>query len=249
MDGARERLTTLLARALAAGGTDSEERWEIVQELHGRTDRVTFELACALTRSAEPAERVLGADILGQLGHQAGRPFAAETLPVLLAAAGDGRPEVVAAAVTALGQLADERAHGAVLRHAGDASADVRLAVAAALPALAGEPPADGAVTALIRLTGDTDPQVRDWATMGLGSQLDVDTPAVRDALAARIDDAGGDTAGEALLGLARRHDGRALAPILARLADDPGDLIIEAATELGTAEALAALRRLADAG
>jgi hypothetical protein len=84
---------------------------------------------------------------------------------------------------------------------------------------------------------------------MGLGSQLDVDTAVVRDALAARIDDSGGDTAGEALLGLARRRDRRALSPILTRLAATPGNLIVEAAAELGAPEALPSLRRLKATG
>jgi HEAT repeat protein len=202
---ADEHLTTLVARALADPDPDSDDRWSIVQELHGRSDRLTFEVACALVTSADAAERVLGADILGQVGYRENRPFAAETLPVLLTATTDGDPDVVAAAVTALGHLGDERARAALLGHAGHAASQVRFAVAAALPLLAGEPADPDAVAALIRLTRDADPEVRDWATMGLGSQLDVDTPEVREALTARLDDPDGDTAEEARAGLSRR--------------------------------------------
>jgi hypothetical protein len=56
-----------------------------------------------------------------------------------------------------------------------------------------------------------------------LQRRRDEDTDAIRDALAARVDDPDGDTSGEALLGLARRHDPRALPVLLARLDDDPG--------------------------
>jgi HEAT repeat protein len=84
---------------------------------------------------------------------------------------------------------------------------------------------------------------------MGLGSMLEVDSPAIRDALAARLDDQEGDTAGEALLGLARRKDPRALEPLLIWLDDQPGNLIVEAAAALGSPRALAALLRLENEG
>lgn len=173
MQADRQRLTGLVARALA--DPDSEDRWSIVRELHGRSDRLSFEVACALARADDPVERVLGIDVLGQLGYRDGRPFAAETLPVLLAAADDERSEVAAAAIVALGHLGDVRARARVLRHAGSSSAQVRFALAVALPALAGDPAAPDAVVALTELTRDSDARVRDRATTGLGSQLDVD--------------------------------------------------------------------------
>ena len=132
------------------------------------------------------------------------------------------------------------------MRHAGHPSADVRCSVAVAIPGAAGDPPGPRAIEALIALSADPDAETRDWATFGLGSQLeDQDTDAIRDALAARLDDPDGDTAGEALLGLALRRDPRALPALLARLGDDPGNLIVEAAAALGAPEALPALQRL----
>ena len=96
----------------------------------------------------------------------------------------------------------------------------------------------------------DPDPGVRDWATFGLGSLLDVDTAEVREALLARVDDVGGDTAGEALVGLARRKDPRALDPINRWLAStDAGNLIVEAAAELADPRSLPALYALRDGG
>jgi HEAT repeat protein len=220
-----------------------------VAELHRRTDRPAFEAACRLAGAESSADRELGVDILGQIGYPADRPFLEETLPILTAACADDRTEVLSAAITALGHVGDHRALPSVLRHAGHDCDDMRYRVAVALPAVAGDPPAEEAVAALILLSADPDPQVRDWATFGLGSQLDVDSELVRDALAARLTDEEGDTAGEALLGLARRRDQRALAPLLAWLVDEPGNLIVEAAAELGAIEALPALLRLQHAG
>jgi HEAT repeat protein len=161
----------------------------------------------------------------------------------------DRRAEVLCAAITALGHVADPRGLAAVLRHVAHPDDEVRFAVAAALPAVAGDPPADAAVAALIRLSADPDPEIRDWATFGLGSQIEADGTPLRQALAARLGDPERDTAGEALLGLAKRRDPVALPILLSLLEDSPGNLIVEAASALGSPAALPALGRLKAAG
>lgn len=238
----------LLQRAGAAH--DDDERASIVAVLHARTDRESFDAACALTRSGTAPERVLGLDVLGQIGYPAGRPYLEDTLPAVLACCSGDHPAVLAAAIMALGHLADPRGLPAVLAHVAHPSPDVRFAVAAALPLIAGDPPAAGAADALIRLSSDPDPEVRDWATMGLSEPFAADNVQLRDALAERLADPEGDIAGEALLGLAQRKDPRALAPLLAWLdGGGPGNLIVEAAAALGAPEALPALLRLKAAG
>lgn len=246
---ATDNAQALLRKALAVGDRDSRNRWDIVTELHKQTDRPTFEAARALARSEDVEERILGLDVLGQIGYSANRPFVEDTLSVVIDACEDPRGEVVESAVCALGHISDARGRDAVLRHASHPSADVRFAVAIALPNVAGEPISDDVVRALIELSRDPESVVRDWASMGLGSQLDVDTPAVRQALFERLDDDEGDTAGEALLGLARRHDPRTISHLLMLLDDEPGNLIVEAAAALGAPEALPVLQRLKDAG
>ena len=246
---ADDDLEEVLQRATAITDRESEERWDIVRYLHEKTDRRTFEAASVLARSDDLHERVLGLDVLAQVGYRAGRPFVDETLAVVLEACEDDRWEVLDSAIAALGHLADVRGLRAVLRHADHPSEEVRFAVAVALPSVAGESPDDDVVAALIRLSQDVDGEVRDWATMGLGTRLEVDNPAVRSALAARLDDHEGDTACEALLGLALRKDSRVLAPLLAWLDEKPGNLIVEAAAALGSSEALPALLRLKDDG
>jgi hypothetical protein len=98
----------------------------------------------------------------------------------------------------------------------------VRRSVAQALPRLSGRPRPGVAVNALVRLSADPVAEVRDWACYALGSRLsDVDTSTVRDALAARLDDPDHHVRCEALLGLARRRDDRALPAVRARLAGE----------------------------
>lgn len=247
MTDGQESLHGLLQRAAAA--QDPDERHTIVAEVHGRTDRAAFEAARDLARSSDPDQAELGLDILGQLGYPAGRPFLEDSLPLVIARCDDERQEIVSSAIVALGHLADPRGLPATLAQVAHPCEQVRLAVAFALPSVAGHPPAREAADALVRLTSDPDPEVRDWATMGLSDPFDADSEEIRDALAARLTDGEGAIAGEALLGLAQRKDPRALAPLLAWLEREPGNLIVEAAGALAAPEALPALQRLRDAG
>ncbi len=102
------------------------------------------------------------------------------------------------------------------------------------------------AVAVLIELSRDADDEVRDWATFGLGSQVEADTPTVRQALWERVGDEHYDTREEALLGLALRRDTRVLDPLLEVLAgDEVGRLAVEAAEALGDGALLAVLKEL----
>lgn len=93
-------------------------------------------------------------------------------------------------------------------------SADVRCALAFAL----GGRNDHASVETLIALSADEDNETRDWATFALGALSEEDSPAVRDVLAARLTDVDDDVRGEAIAGLARRQDERAVAPVLREL-------------------------------
>jgi HEAT repeat protein len=87
------------------------------------------------------------------------------------------------------------------------------------------------AVAALIELSDDPDENVRNWATFNLGTQLESDTPALREALVRRLSDSQEEIRGEALVGLARRKDPRVLEPLVAALhASNVLVLVVEAA-------------------
>jgi HEAT repeat protein len=93
----------------------------------------------------------------------------------------------------------------------------------------------DLAIQTLMELSADPDADVRNWATFGLGSQIDSDTPAIRASLVARLTDEDADTRGEALVGLARRQDQRMIEPLLKDLEDGyAGSLLVEAAAQIG---------------
>ncbi|MER6996393.1 ankyrin repeat domain-containing protein [Streptomyces sp. NPDC000410] len=127
-------------------------------------------------------------------------------------------PEVVRAAVLGLGQQADPAALPEILRHAAHPDPGVRHAVAQALGGLVPGGHTE-AIRVLIELSRDSEEPVRDWATTALAG-VDADTPEIRQALAARLDDTDEDIDAEAARGLAMRQDPRAV-EVLARLLAD----------------------------
>ena len=106
------------------------------------------------------------------------------------------------------------------------------------------------AIDALRLLTTDADRDVRNWATFGLGSQCESDSSEIRESLVARLADDDGEVRGEALVGLARRRDERAVAAIGAELArPEVTMLAIEAAALMPSRAFVTRLRALWNSG
>ncbi|MBE7195403.1 MAG: HEAT repeat domain-containing protein [Gordonia polyisoprenivorans] len=228
---------------------DDDRPASLVSIVQRSADQHFVDEGLELLSDPRPVRRQRAARVLGQFGFLEGRPFGDRIAPALAAAA---RREADAATraelVDALGSAEDWRWVPELLHHASDPHPGVRVAVAASLPLMfAGAPPDDDTIRTLIVLTSDADPDVRDWATMSLGVQTDLDTPEIREALAARLTDEG-DTAFEACVGLARRGDVRALGRVERRLVDpeSPVSLLdLEAAVALADPALTPLLTRL----
>ncbi len=203
------------------------------------------------TSGNDPAARAR--EIGQQLGRKPG--MVNEVLPELAALLAehvgiDGDEEVLEATIDALGQTWDERGAALLLPLADGRPLplDVRFSLVCALPhAIESETLRSAVIAALLPMTTDPDDDVRDWACFGLG-QLDADTPAARDALAARLDDEHDETRGEALVALGKTGDPRAMAAVTVRLQGDPATLSsleIQAAAELADPVLLPVLTRL----
>ncbi|MDX6660546.1 MAG: hypothetical protein QOJ55_1368 [Solirubrobacteraceae bacterium] len=223
--------------ALARAAENDDAYWEAVSALHTRGEKRTFDLASVLCESYAAGERCLGADVLGQLGAAPGASpaeseFAAASGGVLLALLenDEEEPAVLSSAAVGLGHLRDERAIERLAALASHLSPHLRVSV---VHGLMGHDD-DRAVSALVRLSADDEGSVRDWATFALGVQIDRDTAEVRDALAARLDDSNLDARAEAIRGLARRRDERALGAALEAAADGGGPNLDEALVLLG---------------
>jgi len=185
---------------VALAEPDVDARWRAVQALHWRGGRDVFDRAAALCQGARPIERMTGADVLAELGlpdHDY-PDEATAILAALLERERDAR--VLASVLTAFGHLGGPPDLGVAAPLADHADPAVRHSLAYAL-GFREEPLA---VETLIALTRDEEANVRDWATFGLG-QGDADSPALRDALAVRLDDEDDDVRAEAIAGLGHR--------------------------------------------
>jgi HEAT repeat protein len=208
---ASDRRTTeeLIAAALDASRPDNEARWGAIHTLHFRGSRAELDAALALTRSPSAEARSTAAHILGQLG-QEDRTFLDESVDALIALLDDPSPDVISDAAVALGHRGDPRADAALLERRTHPDPEVRFGVAFGLSGLA-EP---ATLLGLIGLSRDPDRDVRDWATFQLAQQSEADTPAMREAFVARLDDEDAEVRGEALVGLAKRKDARVIAAL-----------------------------------
>lgn len=191
----------------------------------------------------------LGLDMLGMLATRDGR-WTSELVRHANRLSTSTDEDTRWSAAHAVSGLEQEDVLETLLSLAEDSDSDVRWQVALGLPKVLSKYRDRRGINALLKLMNDSDPEIRDWSAFGVGSQIGIDSSEIREALASHIYDEGKDTAGEAILGLARRGDDRAFEPIRQRLTDgNPGNLIVEAAGQLGDPRLLPALRALKETG
>lgn len=180
----------LLAEA-ARAEPRSARRAELIGRMQRRTDAAAFAAACEAAASPELALRLAAIEVLGQIGYVADRPYREQTLRILLAEIDQAvEPRLLQAAIAASAHLGDGRSLLPVLRHVGHRDALVRRTVAFTLPTLVDPArPATEAIEALVALSRDPDPEVRERAVFAFAELLDADTPAIRGALSARLGD------------------------------------------------------------
>jgi len=235
----------LFSRALTQARVDpvlqSDNYWTYIRALHLRSDRDVFERAVSLCSDTDALVRAVGADTLAQLGTREGYPFATESVPVLTSLLRDTETRVIASALYALGHL--KRGDSAdLVGFATHPSQDVRCALAYAL----GGRSDDLACDALVILSADQDVDTRNWATFSLGSMCEYDSTVIREALVTRLSDNDDEVRGEAMVGLARRKDGRATEAILTELGrENVLNMATEAAGEMPRSEFLPHLEQL----
>jgi HEAT repeat protein len=198
--------------AVALCEPDEGLNWDAKGVLQRRGSREILDRAIQLCTSFCALERRTGADILAQLG-SLGRAFPEICLRTLLEMlACESQGDVLNSILVALAHQHRAESVLPAFRFRLHADAEVRYGVVHVLIGRT-EPLA---VAGLIELTRDPVADVRDWATFGLGTQSDLDTPEIRECLLERLTDPDDNTRCEALVGLAQRRDRRVL-PALSR--------------------------------
>lgn len=218
IEAQERRLQAMTESELVAYALDETYESQLYKDavwaMQQRATETMFEAARSLCASEYARERKLG--ILADLGvlDELMLPFPDESVELLIEMSREERNQediVLESIVASLGKLFDERSIPTLNRYVAHPSAAIRLALARALSGLE----TDAAIRALIKLSRDTEGKVRNWATFALGTQTGRNTRAIREALAARLDDEYDDTRNEAIFGLAKRHDERAIEPLI----------------------------------
>ena len=243
----RKSTPELIRIALTLNDEEDNQGWAAISTLHERPTRNVFEAAKQLCASDDPIKRRTGIYILAQLGWPT-RPFLEQTLEIFFHLIDTEQDSSVLSAIgSGLGHISPEpRKVTPLLKLKNHCDVLVRLDVVFGL--LCEED--DLAIQALIELSTDEDEVVRDWATFGLGSQTELNTPQIREALYQRAIDFSDDgyASGEGLVGLVNRNDERVFALTLKRLQlSNPNTLVLEAAKVLADSRLYSALVKLRD--
>lgn len=241
-------IKSLIASALQS---DSDQAWAAIHALRAQGGDLVEGVCDQLFRAKNPRKRELAALIAAQLsvvsmgarGRRKYTPWAAAWAEErLVACLADHDRRVRSAGVSGLGHRPCAAALPKLLRFVDDADEDCRFSLALALGSYDQEDSASG----LMRLMQDRQRDVRNWATFSLGSLLSIDAPAIRDALLQRACELDAEIRGEALVGLAKRHDARVDDLVLRELTGPfHGTWVLEAAALRGSPAFVAALEQL----
>ena len=227
--------------------SEDDDAWEQIANVHRTGGPDSFATCAAWLRSEHSLRRQVAIRVLAQLDLRHERGVSSKAVTDALAPLLDTETDsaLIEDLISAFGHRKVSPGKDYLRRAARHASADVRFSVAIAAPAF----PTDEALPLLLELSADRDPDVRNWATFGIGTQLDeYDSEEMRNALIARLDDEDDDARLEAVVGLARRGDRRVTPYIRRELrGESVFSLAVEAADLIRDASLLPDLEAAAD--
>ncbi len=212
---------------LALKEKDEKASWKYVVKLHFRGGREVFKSAKALCFGKTVRERVLGIDILSQLGVKK-RQYLVERFKVINETFKKEKSnKVLNAIAVALGYLEIKEGFPILKTLSESTDSDVRWAATYGL----GSNKNQKSLDLLTKLSADRTAKIRDWATFSIGTLNEKDNPRIRKALWKRVKDSDYDTKCEAIVGLAQRKDHKIIPFVVTELKRKKvGDLIFEAA-------------------
>lgn len=202
--------------------------WNYVRELRKRKTNEIFEKSVLFTKSESLKERILGVNILAQFGFP--RLRKKEIINILFellkTETEKGILSSILYGISHNNEKLNSKQVGLLSTYKTHKSLIVRHSLVSALCTVENEK----AIDTLIELSNDKDSDIRDWATFGLGSQLETDNDKIRTALWNRVSDKDEGAKFEAISGLAQRKDNRIKEVLKTELEniDEYGSLILE---------------------
>lgn len=216
--------------------------WENVRELRSRANVSIFNKCVKLIKSPKPKQRTIAINVLSQLGPTP-RPFFKQSRQLFFdILRKEKNKEVLLSVLAAIGHNNDNlpSTETAILTSfKSNKDENVRKALVFALLSVENK----SAIDTLIHLTADKSSDIRNWATFGIGSQIEKDNKAIREALWQRVNDKHRETKLEAIAGLAKRKDSR-IKEIIKKelLKGEPGALLVDAINDLNDKELVSSL-------
>lgn len=218
--------------------------WRYISELRKRKSKAIFEKSISLTNSEITKERIIGIDILAQFGYpRLHKNKILKKFFQLLKKETD--KYIISSIFYGIGHNNEDlttKQIDLICSFKNNKSSRVRYSLVFALTTKE-EPKA---IRTLIELSKDRDYEIRDWATFGLGSQIEIDNEAIRNALWKRVNDKYEAPRFEAIAGLAKRKDERVKAVLIRELEniDEFGSLILESIEDLNDKDFIPLLQK-----
>lgn len=214
--------------------------WKYISELRKRKSKDIFKKSIELTKSEISKEKIIGINVLAQFGYP--RLHQKEILKIYFSLLKTEKDKnVISSILYGIGHNNDkltENQIDIVCSFKNHKSVNVRHGLVSAILAIDKTKP----INTLIQLTKDKDSDIRDWATFGIGTQIETDNLIIRETLWERINDSDENTRFEAIFGLAKRKDQKIKDILKNELLkiDEFGSLILEAIEELNDKEFIA---------
>lgn len=217
--------------------------WDYISILRKRTTKEVFEKSTLLIQNGNSKDKIIGIDILAQLGIPP-RPFLKQTIKLFFELLeNESSSKVLKSLLIGIGHNNEKLTSHQIAKLAEfckSKSNDIKEGLIFSLLTV-NHPKA---IDCLINLSSDKAYFIRDWATFGLGTQINADNEEIRKALWERVNDKHQETKLEAILGLAKRKDER-IKPFIVKelLSGEYGFVLFEAIEEIGDKENLKVLK------
>lgn len=203
--------------------------WENVRELRKRPNIKVYNKAYKLAKSEIEKEKIIGIYVLAQLGFDPRFQQAKTVKLYFKLLENEKSPKVISAILSSIShnnENLSEKQISKLIEFKTHKFVNVRFELTLALSCLENE----NAIKTLIELSNDKDSDTRNWATFGIGTQIENDTEEIRSALWNRVTDKDEITRLEAISGLAKRKDKKIKEVLKTELEyiDEKGSLILE---------------------